>query len=110
MFAPARRAPAYSRELLALVLLSAAGMAGCSGGKPTPQEEVDAAFKDNPQGRLKLAKFQGRVTVDGQPPQDYLLLTVVLLDAEKYQDRKVPRWQAVVDKEGNFSFMTYLQD
>jgi hypothetical protein len=109
MFAPARRAPVSSRKFLALVLLCAAGMAGCSG-KPTPQQELDSAFKDNPSARLQVAKFEGYVTIDGQAPQDNLALTIILLDADKYKDRKVPRWQASVAKDGHFSFMTYLQD
>jgi len=109
MSAFARRARLFSHELLALVFLAAAGISGCSG-KLTPEQELDAAFADGKAARLKVAKFEGQVTVDNQPPGDnYPFLYVTLMDAEKFKDPAARRWQARVDKEGHFSFMTYLK-
>jgi hypothetical protein len=106
-FAPAARL--FSRHLLVVACLAAA-VPGCSG-KPTPEQELDATFANNPKAtRLKVAKFEGRVTIDNQPPGDeYSLLHITLMDAEKFKDSTVRRWQARVDKDGSFSFMTYLK-
>jgi hypothetical protein len=105
----AGRAPVYSRKFVTLVLFWAAGMAGCSGG-PTPQQQLDEAFKDSKAKRLEVVPFQGTVTIDGQHPADNVFLCVVLMDAEKYKDPKVEKWMARVDNGGHFSFMTYLSD
>jgi hypothetical protein len=108
---PARRAIVTSRALAALFALTIAGMAGCSPG-PTAEQQLDAAFKGKPEDRLNVTKFQGHVTIDGQPPgSNYPLLHIGLIDADKFQDpKKAHRWMAPVDSEGFFSFTTYLKD
>jgi hypothetical protein len=109
MPAPPRRVLVYRRKLLALIFLIAPGLTSCTNG-PTPEQQLDAAFNGKPEDRLKVAKFEGQVTIDGQPPgPDNSLLHIFLLDADKFRDPKTaPCWQAAVDAEGHFSFTTYL--
>ena len=87
-------------------------MAGCTGNnRKTPEEQLDETFKNNPElKRLQLAKFQGHVTIDGQHPEEDAHLYLVLMDADKYQDPKAPRYQTRVGENGDFAFSTYLTD
>jgi hypothetical protein len=105
------RAVASSRPLPALLLFAAASVVGCSRG-PTAQEQLDAAFKDSSAHRLEVAKFEGQVTIDNQPPgPEYAKLHIILLEADKYdQPNRAQRWQADVSPDGHFSFTTYLKD
>jgi hypothetical protein len=105
------RAAASSRPLSALVFLVAASVVGCSRG-PSAQEQLDAAFKDSSAQKLKVAKFEGQVTLDGQPPgSEHQQLHIVLIEADKYQEpNRAQRWQAHVGSDGHFSFTTYLTD
>jgi hypothetical protein len=104
------RAAASSRPGRALVLFVAAGLVGCSRG-PSAQDQLDAALKASAVQKLNLAKFEGQVTIDGQPPgPEYSQLHIVLVEADKYQEpNRAQRWQAQVTADGHFSFTTYLQ-
>jgi hypothetical protein len=110
MLGQACRVRVSPKRLAALILLVAPLMAGCGG--PSAEDQLDAAFQNNPNAhRLQLAKFAGTVTIDNQPPgEQYNGVYVFLVDAEKYKDKDAPRWQTNVNKEGHFSFMTYLKD
>jgi hypothetical protein len=105
------RAAASSRSLQALVLFVAAGVAGCSRA-PSAQDQLEAAFRGSSAKQLKVAKFEGQVTIDGQPPgSDYTKLHIVLVEADKYQEpNRAQRWQADVAPDGSFSFTTYIKD
>jgi hypothetical protein len=109
---PGHRALQRFFKFFPLVVLVTAAAAGCTGSnRKTPEQQLDEAFKNNPEfKRLQLAKFQGHVTIDGQPPEPDSKLFIVLLDAEKFQDPKAPSCQARVGENGDFSFMTYLKD
>jgi hypothetical protein len=111
MPAPARLHSVSLGRLCGLLCLIAPVMAGCNNG-PTAQQQVDAAFQANPEARLKVAKFEGIVTIDGQPPgKDYPQMQMFLVDADKFQDpKRAQRWQAPVDENGHFIFATYLKD
>jgi hypothetical protein len=111
MLGQACRAQVHQKKLLALVLLVAPVIAGCSGGR-SAEDQLDAAFQNNPNAqRLEVAKFAGTVTIDNQAPGDeYKGLHIILVDADKYKDSNPPQWDAAVNSEGHFSFMTYLKD
>jgi hypothetical protein len=108
-------APAYCRSaslrLWGPLCLIVSSLAGCSNG-PSAEQQVDAAFQANPEARLKVARFEGTVTIDGQAPgKDYPLLRIFLVEADKFQDPKhAQRWQAAVDESGHFAFATYLKN
>jgi hypothetical protein len=110
MLGQTHRAQVHQNKLLALILLVAPVIAGCSG--PTAEDKLDAAFQNNPNAhRLEVAKFAGTVTIDNQAPGDeYKGLHILLVDADKYKDSNAPRWDATINSEGHFSFMTYLKD
>jgi hypothetical protein len=97
---------------LVLIFLVVSAIAGCTGGGPTAEQQLEAAFAGNSEARLNVAKFEGTVTFDGQQPgKDHALLQILLVDADKFQDPKhAARWQAPVDESGHFAFSTYLKD
>jgi hypothetical protein len=110
MLASARRAPQQTLKFLFFAFIAGAAGAGCSG-KLTPEQELDAAFKANPEfKRVQVAKYSGQVTVDGQVPDKNSRLFVVLFDADKYKDSKTAIREASVGPDGHFSFTTYLKD
>src|SRR5271163_1320653 len=78
MSAPARRAVVSCRQFMTLALFCAAGMAGCSGGRLSPEQQVDEAFKNSKAKKLEVVPFQGTVTIDGQAPSDNVFLCIFL--------------------------------
>jgi hypothetical protein len=107
---PARRAPEQTLKFLFFVFVAAAAAAGCTG-KSSAEQELDAAFKSNPEfKRLAVAKYSGHVTIDGQEPGAETNMFVILLDPEKFKDRQTPHYDARVAPDGSFSFTTYLKD
>jgi len=91
-------------------------VAGC-GGTQTAEQALDRQFQQHPEFKKStLAKFSGRVTVDGKPPsKDAQLkdarLFVILNDPEHLEEAahsKAPKLFALCDPEGKFSFRTYL--
>jgi hypothetical protein len=98
---------ALSLFVVQLVIVAIA-LPGCSS-KPSAKTEVDQYFKANPDAkRATLAKFAGRVSIDGQPPEqggDYRMF-ILLNDQQKLQ--KLPLRYMEVAEDGSFEFMTYL--
>jgi len=82
--------------------------AGCSKTQST-QEAVDAQLKALNQPKANLAKFAGKVTVDGQPPtlQRGKVLLVMLYD-QKNPDKNKPPLFATCKKDGSFEFYRYV--
>ncbi len=111
MCLPARRAPSLKSLVAVLLLASAISVSGCTGNKSRrdPGEAVDEYFTQTPGARrLTLGKFEGRVLIDGLPPEkggDYKLF-VLLNDPEHPQ--KLPTTFTQVMDDGTFGFMTYL--
>jgi hypothetical protein len=107
MSSTARRA---SRTCLAACFIAAALVEGC-GGTQTAEQALDRQFQQHPEFKKStLAKFSGRVTVDGMPPAKDARLFVILNDPEQLEEAahsKVPRLFTVCDPEGKFSFGTY---
>jgi hypothetical protein len=97
-----------------LALFVAAALAGCST-KSSEQQAVDEFFKNNPKSqsqRQDVAKFAGRVTVDGEAPsRDRSRLFVVLNDPQKLEKpgQEGPKRFTSCDDKGNFEFTTYAQ-
>ncbi len=67
-----------------VLLLFGVGVSGCGGGgRQSEQQSLDEYFKQNPKAkRDTLAKFAGRVSVDGQPPAKDQKLFVILNDPD----------------------------
>jgi hypothetical protein len=108
---PAPRACELLQIWIATVLL-AATLAGCNA-KPTTsaEQEADVKFDNNPKSRmLPVAKFAGKVTVDGQPPKKDGKLFVILTDSkhlDEHASGQLPKLYAVCNAEGSFAFGTY---
>ena len=93
---------------IAIVLSLAATVAGCGQGQ-TAQNGADEYFKNTPGiKKASVAKFSGRVSVDGQPPTAEGRLFVVLNDPEHLSDpQKATPIFAKCDQEGRFEFTSY---
>ena len=104
-----RRAPACSFKILAALLLVAVVGEGCGGSSQTADQAVDQYFKnDSKAKRLTLAKFGGRVIVDGQAPSNETRLYVILNDPQHLtKPGTTPPTFANCDADGRFAFTTY---
>jgi len=102
----ARRA--LGLKVLTAVLLFAVMLSGCSRRK-SAEQLVDQFFQDNPTAkRFNLARFAGRVTIDGMPPEKKPNTRLfILLNDPEHPERLPTRHMEVAD-DGTFSFMTYL--
>jgi hypothetical protein len=103
--------PKCSRMNLAACLLACAVAQGCNQSE-SAEQAMETQFKDKAQFQLPLpvAKFAGRVTIDGKPPKKNCTLFVILnearhLDEAAHSDR--PMIYAVCDHKGDFAFSTY---
>ncbi len=96
-----------------LMLVLAIVLSGCPGGRQSEQQSLDEYFKNNPKAKREtLAKFAGRVSVDGQPPGKDQKLFVILNDPDHLvqPSKQPPAHFVACDEEGNFAFTTYLKD
>jgi len=84
---------------------------GCNGGTQSASQALEHVYKENPQlKRLDLAKFAGRVTVDGQPPAARTAILVILNDAKKPwpdQSKTIQNFTVCLP-DGAFQFSTSL--
>src|ERR1700734_455566 len=102
----ARRAPWPSG--LTAVLLFAVSLPGCTRRK-TDKEAVDQFFTDNPKAkRMEVARFAGRVTIDGLPPEKKPNTRLFILLADPAHFDRLPTRRTEVAEDGSFSFTTYL--
>ncbi len=107
----ARDAPRFSLTCVVLAFFAAAALEGC-GGRPSEQQAVDEFFKNNSKSKQEaVARFAGRVTVDGLPPSRQLSrLFVILSDPQKLEKPKDGSIRfASCDEQGNFEFTTYVK-
>jgi hypothetical protein len=122
MFFIALGASHRSRMLLAAGLFIAAGLAGCNGSRNADQAAVDSAGAVGNEAagipfdkfrefqKLPLAKFSGRVTVDGQPPKKDCKVFIVLADAKHPDENShgiLPKFYTACGADGHFAFTTY---
>jgi len=84
---------------------------GC-GGNQTAEQALDRQFQQHPEfKKATLAKFSGRVTVDGMPPAKEAQVFVILFNLQHLEEAahsKAPKLFALCNPEGKFSFRTYL--
>ena len=102
----AHRAPRRSLIGLAASLSLVAALQGCGSSdrdKAAEEQAEQTGFK-----KENLAKFAGRVRVDGQPPATDTALVVILNDSQHLDATahgKLPKLYALCDAEGNFTFL-----
>lgn len=81
---------------------------GC--GTRTAHQTLERQYKDNPQlKRAELAKFAGKVTVDGQPPVEGTVMLVMLNDPKMPSRRNQPTQYTACAPDGTFEFSTSLR-
>jgi hypothetical protein len=85
-------------------------VSGCSN-RPSTGEALDRAIRESGGTKLELAKFAGRVTVDGQPPStaNHHALIVMLYDPKKPPTEKNVLLHTFCDERGHFEFGTYTR-
>jgi hypothetical protein len=98
---------------LAVCLLAWAVAQGCNQSQ-TADQAMERQFRENPQFQMPLpvAKFAGRVTVDGKSPKKNCTLFVILNDARRLDGASHadhPMIFAACDDKGKFAFSTYGQ-
>jgi len=100
----ARRAPAYLLTSLALLILAVVALEGCSRQTSREQEYL----KNNPKAQAQepVAKFAGRVTVDGLPQLGTDQLFIFLTDPQHLE--KPRKYLTRCNPNGSFEFMTYF--
>jgi len=102
----ARRAPGLKG--LTAVLLFAVVLSGCTRRK-SAEEAVDQFFTDNPTAkRMDVARFAGRVMIDGMPPEKKPNTRLFILLNKPEHPQKLPTRFMEVAPDGTFDFMTYL--
>lgn len=129
MSSAAPRAMQYLRIWLAACLFWSAMVVGCNGKQSDSQpsgrnragdgkqagndatQEAAVRFAQNREFQvLPVAKFAGRVTVDGRPPKKDGKLFVILTDPKHLDQNalgQLPKTYAVCDADGKFAFGTY---
>jgi hypothetical protein len=111
-----------SRILLVASVFVAAGLSGCNSSPsadPAPTRKAAAGgsetggskFDTNREfKKLSLAKFAGRVTIDGQPPKPGCKVFLILNDPNHLDENAhgiLPKWYEACDADGNFAFSVY---
>ena len=101
-----------TRGGLAAFLLAAGTFGGCSRTQSL-QEATDKALAENPRyQKIDLAKFSGRVAIDGQPPPKDTQLWMFLNDPQKLDkisNMSPPDLQIQCDEDGRFSYTTMVK-
>jgi hypothetical protein len=107
---------------LAACLFLAVALAGCNGSPPANEAAVDNQLSNSEETRhgqsnenrefqkLPIAKFAGKVTIDGKPPIKDGKLFVILTDPKHLDQHAIgqlPKVFAVCDADGQFAFGTY---
>jgi len=109
MLFAAGRAPSFPRLRLAAGLLLLSALSGCPG--QNAQQAIDKQVQDNPQfKKTAVAKFAGRVTIDGQPPAKEYSLFVILNDPQHLDEAAhstKPKYCQSCNSNGAFAFSTY---
>ncbi len=96
---------------LCILLLAMALLEGCSQSHPL-DDSRERQFTGAQKYELReaVAKFAGRVTVDGKPPKKNCRLFVILNDArhlDETAEGRSPELYATCDRNGYFAFKTY---
>jgi hypothetical protein len=97
------------RHRLTFALFSLGAFAvGCSG-RPSADQALDNALKAVGGQRSSVAKFSGKVLIDGQPPGDTrpAVTLVILYDPKKPPTSSRPPMYVVCKPDGSFQFTTY---
>jgi hypothetical protein len=96
-----------NRLPLGLLLLSVAA-AGCSGGTQSADVALNKAISATGASKGGVAKFAGKVTIDGKPPGNMgrVRTLVILWDPKSTKGNKMPAYVACAE-DGQFEFTTY---
>jgi hypothetical protein len=106
MMGTARNVPT-SKQLAATCILVCMLAAGC--GTSSADQALDGQLKASNGAREAVARFAGKVTIDGQPPapERNQAVVVILYDPKNPLPPGAPPRYAYCGKEGQFEFHTY---
>jgi hypothetical protein len=96
-----------NRWPLGLLLLSVVA-AGCSGGSQSADLALNKAITATGGTKGGVAKFSGKVTIDGKPPGEMgrVRTLVILWDPKSTKGNKMPPYVAC-SEDGHFEFTSY---
>jgi hypothetical protein len=92
-----------------LLVVFAAGVWGCGSAKV--QERMKAQLAETKGTDAPVAKFSGKVTIDGVPPSlppRYVLVLILYGDKDREPGQEII-YHTVCDKDGNFEFTRYTK-
>jgi hypothetical protein len=104
---------AFGVAAFSIVCLTVIWLAGGCGGSPTVNDRLKTEFDTHPEAKPagSMAKFAGKVTVDGQPPnQAKGKHTLIFLFPDKDPKPAVHTSMGGTNAEGHFSFSTFAKD
>jgi hypothetical protein len=105
--------PIKAASPLLIAALAAVGLffSGCPK-RPNANQALDKQLEEMKTHRVPLAKFAGRVTLDGQPPKIGLkqTLLVLLYDPKHPPDPRHPPLWSHCKEDGTFEFTTYTRN
>src|ERR1700722_2435735 len=104
------RPPRSWQAALVICTSSVALGLGCNQTSNSTNQADSAFLKNAEFPRERLAKFSGKVTVDGQPPKKDCTVFVILTDPKHLDENAhgiLPKYYAACDPEGNFGFSMY---
>jgi hypothetical protein len=110
MLSSALRQPRSLRASLVICAIAVAFVQGCNQTSNSTNQADSSFLKNAEFPRERLAKFSGKVTVDGQPPKKDCKLILILTDPKHLDENshgKLPKYFASCDGEGKFGFSTY---
>jgi hypothetical protein len=110
--APSVRRLAWSNEFTLLSCLIALIVAGCNSHVETAEARLEQEYELRPEFKrpFTVAKFSGKVSIDGKRPRSDCRLFVILNDPEHLDAAAKsarPSHYAVCDRDGHFAFTTY---
>ena len=103
-----RKTTSRGTQLAGLALVGLV-MAGCTG-RQSSQQALDAQLKAANITKTDLARFSGKVTVDGQTPEyKRSQPLVVMLWDQSHPDKNTPPLNSVCQPDGSFEFSRYVK-
>jgi hypothetical protein len=101
----------YPVSALYMCAFMAAITCGCDRSTNSGVTSEDF-FKTAESPKNPLAKFSGKVSIDGQPPRKDCKLFVILTDPKHLDENSrgmLPNYFAACDADGKFGFSTYIR-
>jgi hypothetical protein len=98
----------WAAATVLLFSISILGVCGC-GGRGSPDQRIKDQLAETKGTKAPVARFSGRVTIDGLPPAvpPRYALVLILYSAKDAEPGHETIYDTVCDNEGHFQFTRY---